>query len=252
MINCVSAMREYAPPSNCLAGRVILVTGATGGLGRVAALSMASHGATVLLHGRDPAKLEALYDAIQASGAPEAALLPLDLRRAVMRDFDHLAHVISGQFGRLDGILHSAVHLEKLSPLADQTQDEWEHTLKVNLVAPMLLTRACLSLLRAAKDASIVYTLEQHACAPAPFWGQFAAAGAALVAAMRIQAQELDGAPRVNALIPGAVNSPLRNETHPGEDPQTRATPESLMNQYLYLMAADSVGVNGQVFHCQG
>ena len=205
----------------------------------------------MVLHGRDERKLEILYDTIKASGAAPPALLPLDLRRATTRDYDHVAHILASQFGRLDGILQSAAHLEKLSPLADQTLDDWEHILRVNLLAPMMLTRACLHLLKATVDSSVVYTIEEHALSASPLWGCFAATGAALACAVRIQADELGGAPRVNALIPGPVDSPLRRETHPGESPASRATPAALMMQYLFLMGPASAAVNGEIFHCQ-
>jgi NAD(P)-dependent dehydrogenase (short-subunit alcohol dehydrogenase family) len=151
----------------------------------------------------------------------------------------------------LDGFLHSDVHLEKLSPLADQTLDEWERVLRVNLLAPMMLTRACLHLLKAAANASVIYTLEEHALSASPLWGSFAATGAALACAARIQADELGGTPRVNVLVPGPVESPLRRETHPGESSLSRAQPESLMRHYLYLMSTDSAHVNGEIVRCQ-
>jgi NAD(P)-dependent dehydrogenase (short-subunit alcohol dehydrogenase family) len=237
--------------TSLLSNRVILVTGASGGLGSAAARAFAAHGATVVLHGRDAQKLEALYDEIKNSGAEEPALLPLDLQRSVGRDFDHVVHILANQLGRLDGILHSAVHLEKLSPLADQTLDEWERVLRVNLLSPLMLTRACLPLLRAATNASVIYTLEEHALSASPLWGSFAATGAALASAARIQASELDGNPRVNVLIPGPVESPLRRETHPGESSSSRARPESLMRHYVYLMSTDSANMNGEIVRCQ-
>ena len=70
-----------------LAGRVVLITGASGGLGRALALDCAKRGATVVLHGRVVRKLEALYDEIVADGGPEPTILPLDLATAKAEDF---------------------------------------------------------------------------------------------------------------------------------------------------------------------
>ena len=137
----------------------------------MASLAFARHGATVVIHGRDEKKLESIYDAIRAEGAPEPALLPLDMYRAKERDYDHVAHIVTTQLGRLDGILHSAVHLDKLSPLADQTQDDWDNALRINLVGPMLLTRACLPLLKASPSSSVIYTIEEHALSGSPTVG---------------------------------------------------------------------------------
>jgi NAD(P)-dependent dehydrogenase (short-subunit alcohol dehydrogenase family) len=103
--------RTYSARPDLLQGRVILVTGATRGIGRVAALAFARHGATVVLHGRDPIALEAVYDEIEANGHAQPAAVPLDLLGATVRDYDALAYAIESRIGRLDGILHNASHL---------------------------------------------------------------------------------------------------------------------------------------------
>ena len=73
---------DYQPAADLLRERVILVTGAGQGLGRVAASAFARRGATVILHGRNVAKLEAVYDQIDAEGLAQPAILPLDFAKA--------------------------------------------------------------------------------------------------------------------------------------------------------------------------
>jgi NAD(P)-dependent dehydrogenase (short-subunit alcohol dehydrogenase family) len=242
----------YKPAPGLLRDRVILVTGATRGIGRVAALSFAEHGATVVLHGRYVPALERVYDEIEHRGWPQPAAIPLDFETAGSRDFDTLAHAIRSQLGRLDGILHNAAHFEKLSPLDQQSAEEWNRVLRVNLVAPFALTRACARLLAAAPDASVVYTSETHGHRPAAYWGAYSASKAALEALARIQAAEWEGRPnlRANALIPGPVDSPLRGRTHPGEVRESRRLPEEIMPAYLYLLGPDSRGINGRLIEC--
>lgn len=244
--------RIYPAKRDLLQDRVILVTGATRGIGRVAALAFARHGATVVLHGRDPAALEAVYDEIEANGHAQPAAIPLDLLGATVRDYDALAYAIETRLGRLDGILHNASHLEKLSVLEHQTIDEWTKTLRVNLVAPAALNQACARLLRAAGDASVIFTSETHGHVPAAFWGAYAASKAGAEALMKIQAAEWSDAPnlRVNAVIPGPVASPSRAKTHPGELATSMREAEALMPVYLYLMGSDSRGVTGQLIEC--
>jgi NAD(P)-dependent dehydrogenase (short-subunit alcohol dehydrogenase family) len=241
---------DYRPGPTLLQDRVILVTGAGRGIGRVAAETFARHGASVILHGRDVARIEAVYDAIQANGGPKPAILPLDLATASDRDCSALAQAVERELGRLDGVLHNASHLEHLAPLADETLDTWLKLLRVNLAAVFALTRACTPLLRAAPDAAVVLTGETHGLRPAAYWGGFAVSKSALLAYNTIQAQEWELHPnlRINLVVPGPVNSPQRGRTHPGEAPAERAPVESLMPLYLYLMGPDSRGVSGKVF----
>jgi len=244
---------DYHPSPDLLAQRVILVTGASAGLGREAAFEFARHGACVILHGRNIDRLEKLYDEIVGSGAPEPIILPLDLAKAGEHDFSNVEQAIRAQAGRLDGILHSAVHFTHLTELANESLDHWLVSLRVNLAAAHGLTRALVPLLRVAPDASVVATAEMHGLAPAAFWGAFAASQGALRNWVTIQAQEWTSHPnlRVNLLVPGPVDSPLRARTHPGETREARLPMAALMPLYLYLIGPDSRGVSGQVFEAQ-
>jgi len=243
-------MKTYQAPNNLLHERVILVTGAGQGIGRTAALAFASQGATVILLGRQVKKLEAVYDEIEAAGLPQAAIFPLDLAGAEDKDYEALATGIRRQFGRLDGILHNAAHLDKLRSLEEQTLEQWQATLRVNLMAPFALTCACLPLLKAAPDASVIMTSETHGHTPAAYWGSFAVSKAGVETLVKIWAQELELYPslRINCIVPGPVQSPQRSKTHPGELKESLPSAESLMQQYLYLMGGDSQGISGQIF----
>ena len=245
-------LKNYRPRPDLLKGRVILVTGASRGIGRVAALTFAAHGATVILHGRDMAALENVYDEIETRGHPQPAAIPLDLDNATSRDYDALAYAIESRLGRLDGILHNASHLEKLSPLEQQSAEEWNRMLRVNLVAPFALTQACMRLLKPSPDASVLFILESHGHAPAAYWGGYAVSKAGLEALMKIQASEWQDSPnlRANAIVPGPVASPSRAKTHPGEVAASQRQPEALMPAYLYLMGPDSRDVSGTVVIC--
>jgi NAD(P)-dependent dehydrogenase (short-subunit alcohol dehydrogenase family) len=245
-------LKRYQPQPDLLEERVILVTGAGQGIGRLAALTFAQHGATVILHGRAVTKLESVYDEIEAAGGPQPTILPLDLSTARDRDFENLALAIESQLKRLDGILHNASHFTHLGPLDNQTLEDWLALLRVNLAAPFALTRACTYLLRGAPDASVILTSETHALEPAAYWGGFAVSKSGLPALAKIQAQEWERFPglRINVVVPGKVDSPQRQRTHPGERRDSRARPEALMPAYLYLVGPDSRGVTGQTLYC--
>ncbi|MCA1977946.1 MAG: YciK family oxidoreductase [Thiobacillus sp.] len=246
-------MKDYRPRSDLLANRVILVTGASSGLGRAASLAYARHGATVALLARDEARLDAVYDEIVAAGGPEPAMFPFDLAVADDRGLEMLASTIALHLKRLDGVLHSAHLFHSLTPLALQTLDQWQSLMRVNLIAPFALTRACLPLLRQAPDASVIFTGETHGHRPRAFWGGYAVAKSALETLTRIWADELDPEDtlRINTLIPGQVATTLRARTHPGLAPETLPAPDELTPWYLYLMGPDSREIRGQIVECQ-
>lgn len=246
-------MKDYSPRPDLLAGRVILVTGAGAGLGRAASLAYARHGATVALLGRNEAKLESVYDEILAAGGAEPAMFPYDLAAADDRSLETLAGTIDHHLKRLDGVLHSAHQFFSLTPLALQTLDQWQALMRVNLIAPFALTRACLPLLKQSPDASVIFTGETHGHAPAAYWGGYAVAKAGLETLTRIWSDELGAQSpvRINTLIPGPVATTLRARTHPGLDPASLPSPDALMPWYLYLMGEDGRALRGRIVECR-
>lgn len=243
-------LRDYQAPPDLLKGRVILVTGAGQGIGRAAALAYASHGAQVILLGRKVAKLESVYDEIQAAGHTEALIFPMDLIKATEQEFVAMAEGIHQQLGRLDGILHNAAHFDVLSPLKIQTAKQFEQMLRVHLLAPFSLTKACLPLLKKSTDASIIFTSSTAAQTPAAFWGAHAVSKAAADHMAKIWALELENVPhlRINTVVPNATQSPQRSRSHPGEVHAKLPAVQTLMPAYLYLMGADSTGISGKTF----
>lgn len=221
-----------------LSGRVILVTGASGGLGKALALACAGRGATVVLHGRVVRKLEAVYDEIVATGHPQPTILPLDFATASADDFGQIAGAVRAQLGRLDGLVHTAAFLGSLGPIEHQSFDAWQKVLRVNLAAAMALTRSLLPLLAAAPDATVVFTLDDRGLDPRAYWGAYAAAKAGLSALAAILADEWEDRAnlRIHAVVPGPMRSPLRALTHPGEDRSTLPLPDALVPLYLHLL----------------
>ncbi|MGH8763176.1 MAG: SDR family oxidoreductase, partial [Nitrosospira sp.] len=151
-------------------------------------------------------------------------------------------------------ILHNAALMFGLTPLENQTLEQWLTLLRVNLVAPFGLTRACLPLLKVSPDASVIMTSDVRGHDPAAYWGGFAVAKAAAEALVKIQAQEWEMLPnlRINVLIPGPVHTPQRIRTHPGEVKQELPQPQDLMPSYLYLMGPASKAASGTTVFCQG
>lgn len=244
---------NYQPPQQHLKDRVILVTGAGQGIGRAAALAFAAQGATVILLGRKLKKLEAVYDEIEAAGGPQPVIFPMNLEKANEQEYQALAEGIYQQLGRLDGILHNASRFDNLSPLEIQTVEQFNGMLQTSLVGPFALTKACLPLLKRATDASIIVTSTAAAHAPAAYWGAHAIAKSAADMLVKIWAQELETFPhiRINTVIPGALQSPQRKLSHPGELHSDLPQIASVLPLYLYLMGSDSAGVSGRTFDAQ-
>ena len=246
--NHTAAMHEYQAPTNLLQDRVILVTGAGNGIGRVAALSFAAHGATVALLGRNEGNLELVYDQITEADQAEPLLIPFDLSAAAPTQFEHLAELLRQQLGRLDGLLHNAAWLGSLSPVEHYDAETWYKVFQVNVHAPFLLTQACLDLLRAAPDASVLFTSDRVGRKGKAYWGAYGASKFAQEGFMQTLADELENISqvRVNSIDPGPIRTPMRNLAYPGEDPSTVPLADTIMPAYLYLMGPAGIGVHGQ------
>lgn len=206
-----------------------------------------------MLHGRVLRKLEAVYDEIVARGNPEPSILPLDLGKANAEDFANVAAALQTQHGRADAIIHTAVMLGTLGPIEHQAFDQWLATLRVDLLAPFGLTRALSPLLRDAPDASVVFTLDTRGQAPKAYWGAYAVAKAGLSALLTILADEWEGVPnvRVNGVVPGPMRSPLRAQSHPGDDVTSLPLPEQFAPLYLYLLDGQPKSQSGCVIDGQ-
>lgn len=235
--------------SQTLTGRVILVTGASQGLGKAVSLACARAGATVVLVAKNVKRLEAIYDLIEAESLPQPAALPVDLLAASDHDLEQGIMQIRDQLGRLDGVIHCASHFVNLSPLATQTMQDWLDVIRVNLVAAHALNRIALPLLQAAPDASVVLTGETHGHLPKAYWGAYAVSKAGLEALTKIAADEWEQYPnlRINTLIPGPIDSPFRAKTHPGESKDKLPKLEEVALQYVYWIGEASKGRSGEI-----
>lgn len=241
---------DYIASPSLLDGRVILVTGAGNGIGAAVAKAYASHGALVVLLDKNIAALELVYDDIVASKSPLPALYPLDLQGASIPDYDNLAKSIIDNFGRLDGLVHCAASLGQIAPVVHQDPNVWLETLHINLTAPYLLTRACLSLME-QQAASIIFTTDNHK--DTAYWAGYGIAKAGIESLSKQLADELEseGRVRVNSIDPGTVQTKLHARAFPALDPTAYAEPDDIVTTYLYLMGDDSLEITGQLLNAQ-
>ncbi|MFU8896513.1 MAG: YciK family oxidoreductase [Gammaproteobacteria bacterium] len=246
-------MTHYDAKPGLLADRVILVTGASAGIGRVLAKSIASLGATVILHGRTVSRLESVYDEICAAGAPTPAIFPLDLERASGEDYDRLSGAIEEQWGRLDGLVQNAGVLGGRTPIEHHDVGDWQRVLHVNLTAPFILCRCLLPLLMKSPDASVIFTSSGVGRRGKAYWGAYAVSKFGVEGLSQVLADELANRPniRVNVINPGATRTAMRAAAYPAEDPNRLKTPEEIIGAWLYLLGPDSRGVTGRSFDAQ-
>ncbi len=233
---------HYSPARDELAGRTILITGATGGLGREAALAMTGSGARVLLIGRNLLRLERLCDEIDARGAGEAAIYPMNLAGAGPDDYTELATRVESEYGCIDGLLHGAAVLGGLTALARYPLQRWAEVLQVNLNACFLLTRACLPLLERAPDPVIAFVGDEGARRGRAYWGAYSITKVAVETFSRILADELEcnSNLRVQCLYPGPMRTALRALAYPAQSPDRACAPAERAPALVFLFGPHS------------
>ncbi|RME35669.1 MAG: SDR family NAD(P)-dependent oxidoreductase [Gammaproteobacteria bacterium] len=243
-------LKEYTPARDCLAGRTILITGAADGIGRAVAKRLAGHQATVILLDRNVPRLETIYDEIEASGAPQPAIYPLNLEGATQADYRELAATIRKKLGQLHGVIHNAAHFTGLTAIEHFDYETWLKTLQVNLNAPFLLTQVTLPMLREVDAGAILFTSCNIVHSQAAYWGAYGVSKYAIEGFARILHEEVEANTtiRVNLLDPGPVRSHLRSLAYPAEDAEKLPVPEAITTPYVLLMDPALPAVRGQRF----
>ena len=233
--------------SNALQSKLILVTGATDGIGREAAMHYALAGAEVILVGRHLKRLEATFDSIINAGGTPPIIHQMNLATANPDQYQQLADHIQTNYGQLDGLLHNAATLGGLTPIEHYDIKQWYEVFQVNCHARFLLTRALLPCLRKSKSARIIFTNATTGIVGKAYWGAYSCSEFANQGLMQILADELENTPiKINCINPGPTRTKLRARAYPGENSQRLPHPKELMPVYLSLMGSDGDKFHGQ------
>jgi len=246
--------RAHQPAPDEFKGRVVMVTGAGGGIGRAVSLALARAGAEVILLGRTVRKLEGVHAEIQKLGGPEASIVPLDLERALAADYESVAAAIQSRYGRLDGLLHNAALLGTLMPLEQYDVPTFMRVMHVNVTAAFVLTQHLVPLLKNSPDATVLFTSSGVGTRGRAYWGAYSISKFAVEGMTQVLAQETENTTRirVNIIDPGKVRTPMRRQAYPSEAPESLPMPESLTGPYLALLGPASRGITGRRFPAQG
>ncbi len=228
-----------------LADRIAIVTGASRGIGRAAALALARAGAHVIALARTQGALEELDDGIRRAGGT-ATLVPVDLK-----DFaalDRLGAAIEQRWGKLDILVGNAGILGEIAPLTHVDQPVWDAVMTINVTANWRLIRALDPLLRKAEAGRAVFVSSGAAHKCTAYWGPYSVSKAALEALVRTYAAETASTPvRVTLVNPGPLRTAMRRAAMPGEDPATLKTPEDLA-PHIVRLASPSWTETGKLY----
>ncbi len=217
--------------------RIALVTGASRGIGRAAALALATVGFHVVISARTTGALEELDDEITTAGG-SASILRLDLSKG--DDINALGPTLYTRWQKLDVLIAAGGILGRLSPLTHYPDEEWELVMRVNLAANWRLIRTLDPLLRRSEAGRAVFVTSRAARDIRAYWGAYAVSKAGLEALVETYAAETAStAVKVNLLDPGATRTRMRAQAYPGEDASKLKTPDTLAPYFLELTSPE-------------
>ncbi len=231
-----------------LKNKIVLITGASRGIGRSVALRFAKEGAHLIILARTTGALEALDDQIRDLTGNNSTLIPFDLENT--HDIKNLSHEVHNRFKRLDVLVGNAGILGGLSPINDITSDTWQTVLNVNLNANWQLINCFNPLLKRSKAGRVIFVTSSVGSRPRAYWGAYSVSKAALEMLTKIYAQEqIKSHINVNLINPGATRTRMRAEAMPGEDSNKLKHPDEV-TEYFVQLAEDSCLLNGVTIDC--
>jgi NAD(P)-dependent dehydrogenase (short-subunit alcohol dehydrogenase family) len=228
-------------------GKVVMITGASRGLGRALALVFAREGANLAINSRSEDSLGPVAGEAEEIGA-EVLAVPADV--SVASDVERLVDESVRRFGRIDILVNNAGLLGPRVPIEEYPEDEWRWVLDANLTAPFLLSKAVIPHL--PEDGSIINVTSGVSVEGRAEWGAYSVSKFGLEGLTQILAAELkDRGIRVNSVDPGGMRTEMRAAAYPDEDPTSRITPEENTAVFRYLASDESRNVTGERFKAQ-
>ncbi len=230
-----------------LQDKVVMITGASRGLGRALALAFSREGANLVITSRNEEALKSVTEEAEGAGA-EVLAIAVDVSES--EDVERLVTSVVERFGRIDVLVNNAGLLGPRVPIAEYPEDEWRKVLEANLTGPFLLAKAVIP--HMPESGSIINITSGVSIEGRPRWGAYSVSKFGLEGLTQILAAELEERSiRVNSVDPGSMRTEMRAAAYPDEDPMTLITPEENTDVFLYLASDESRNVSGERFKAQ-
>jgi NAD(P)-dependent dehydrogenase (short-subunit alcohol dehydrogenase family) len=228
--------------------KVVMITGASSGLGAELALGFAAAGARVSICARRGEPLERVAAQIERAGG-ECLATPVDVRDAdAVQEWARLTRERMG--GGPDVLINNASLLGSRVPLLEYPRDTWREVLDVNLTGVFVVTQAVVPLMLEKDEGSVINVSSGAARSPRERWGAYAVSKAAMEAFSFNLAEELKATGvRVNVVDPGPMRTDMRAAAYPDEDPETLAAPSANFPVFEWLASEHSSAVSGHRIH---
>lgn len=227
--------------------KIVMVTGASSGLGRALCIALGEQGTNVIALGRDADALAETQLAVENVGG-RCLCIPFDLL-----DFDNygkLFLMLKDQIPHMNALIHCAGSLERCTPMQYVKADDFRAMLDIHLVAPNLLTQIMLPLLRRVDSSTVIFTSCDMMCDDLPNWHGYGMAKRALnYAAAMWSAEQPDAPYRFVTLNPGKMRTTLFKRAYGGMHPDEVPPPEDAVEGFLRVLDAPSEVVNGQAMN---
>jgi len=240
-------------------GKIALVTGASRGIGESVALSLASHGATVVLASRKIDALKQVEEKIIKNGGKAASIA---CHTGELSQIDAMFAEIGKRFGKLDFLVNNAATNPFFGEVLDVDEAAWEKTVSVNLKGYFFTAQKAAKMMK-EKGGAIVNVASVNGIRPAPYQGVYSTTKAGVIAMTKSFAKELARyGIRVNALLPGLTDTKFSSALTNNENilkmvlssiPLGRiARPEEMAGVVVYLLSDHASYVTGSTYVVDG
>ncbi len=233
-----------------LKNKVVMITGASRGLGKALAYAFADAGARLAISARGAEKLAEVKKELQQKGTK---VLAISGDMSDPRDVERFVATAEATFGHIDVLINNAsIFGPSPAPyLLDYPEEDFIHVLSVNTVGPFLVTRRVIAGMLTRGKGSVINVSSEAGRVGYAGWGAYGISKFALEGLSQTWADEVDGTGvRVNTVDPGEMDTDMHKEAVPDCDYEL-ADPSDVVDVFLYLASDESTHINGQRFEAQ-